>query len=85
MTDRDDLIALGFERSSDGTLRAPVGSVVTLKPIAQSYYGLKISIGGNVLSCVVPAVALKLAPPSEAVVDVDALLNISPSSRRRPW
>jgi len=77
------LIGLGFVAGGDGILRAPVGSVITLKPIAQSYYELKIGIGGNVLSCIVPAAALKIAPPSEAVVDVDTL--IVSTVRRRPW
>src|SRR5262249_43180116 len=76
-------MGLGFVAGGDGILRAPVGSVITLKPIAQSYYELKIGIGGNVLSCIVPAAALKIAPPSEAVVDVDTL--IVSTVRRRPW
>jgi hypothetical protein len=83
MSDIDRAQELGFILGGDGILRAPVGSVVTLKPIAQSYYELKIAIGGNVLSCIVPAVALKLVPPTETVVDVDAM--ITNTVRRRPW
>jgi len=77
------LLAIGFVAGSDDILRAPVGSVVTLKPIAQSYYELKIGIGGNVLSCIVPAIALKTSSTAEPAIDVDTL--IVPTTRRRPW
>jgi hypothetical protein len=77
------LLALGFERCSDGTLRAPIGSVVTLKPIAQSYYELKI---GNVLSCVIPQIALKTSSTTEpAAVDVETLIVGPARPRRLLW
>ena len=85
MTDRDDLIAIGFDCLSDGTtLRAPATSRITLTPTDGSYYRLEIALPhGGELVCVVPAAALKMIKPSD--IDVDALLNIDPSSRRRPW
>jgi hypothetical protein len=65
-------------------LRAPAASVVTLKPIAPSYYELTIGIGGNQISCVVASVALKLGPAREAVVDPEALISGTPRGGR-PW
>jgi hypothetical protein len=82
MTDRDDLLALGFVADGDGTLRIRNVSV-SLAPTDGSYYRLEIALPhGSVLSCIIPRAALKTSAPK---VDVDALLNIDPSSRRRPW
>jgi hypothetical protein len=75
MSERDELIAIGFVADDDGILRAPVGSVVTLKPIAQ-FYELKIVIGSNVLFCIIAQIALKIsATPEPIVIDVDALIG----------
>jgi hypothetical protein len=57
---RDTLLALGFERRGD-VLRAPAGSSVTLTLTDQLYYKLAITLpAGDVVSCVVPAVALNI-------------------------
>jgi hypothetical protein len=82
MSDRD-LIAIGFVADGNSTLRAPIGSVVTLTPVDGHFYRLAIAVpGGAELFCVVPAAALKTSKPE---IDINGLMNIDPSSRRRPW
>jgi hypothetical protein len=84
MIDRDDLIALGFVDDS-GVLRIRNVSV-SLAPTDRSYYRLEIALPhGGELFCVVPAAALKVTAPEIDKIDIDALLNIDPSSRHRPW
>jgi hypothetical protein len=82
MSDRGDLVALGFVAGSDGTLHAPVGSVVTLTPVDdRRFYRLAIALpGGGVVSCRVARNALTTSAPA---IDVDAL--IVNTVRRRPW
>jgi hypothetical protein len=60
----DALVALGFARADDGAFVAPHGSVTRLVPIGK-YFELRISIGSNALSCVVPRVAIKVSREGE--------------------
>jgi hypothetical protein len=82
MNDRHDLVALGFVADGDGTLRAPVGSVVTLTPTTDGhFFRFAIALpGGAVVSCVIARNALKTTAPE---IDVEALISATP--RRRPW
>jgi hypothetical protein len=79
MSDRDDLVALGFAVDGNGALRVRDASV-TLTPEGD-FYRVELSLPRGVVTCHIGKAALKLAPPSE--IDVDAL--IVPTSRRRPW
>jgi hypothetical protein len=46
-------------------------------------YRLEIAVpGGSVLSCIIPRAALKTSTPE---IDINGLMNIDSSSRRRPW
>jgi hypothetical protein len=55
------LAALGFVRYDDGTLRAPGGSTITFTPTDGLYFRLAIALpGGAGVSCIVPAVALRI-------------------------
>ena len=58
MTERD-LIAAGFTPKGDGSLCSP-GRIV-LTPCGDAYYRISIELsGGDVLTCVVAKVALKV-------------------------
>jgi hypothetical protein len=84
MSEHEQLIRLGFTVDGVGVLHAPAASRVTLKPIAPSYYEIRIRIGGNQISCVVASVALKLGPAIAPVVDPEALISGTPRGGR-PW
>jgi hypothetical protein len=59
-TQNSALCALGFELHPDGTLIAPAGTTITLAPV-QGFYRLAIALPtGDVVSCVVAGVALKI-------------------------
>jgi hypothetical protein len=54
------LIALGFTRTDDGTLTAPVDSVVTLTPTG-AFFELRISLNGNAVVAVLSKSAIKVS------------------------
>jgi hypothetical protein len=83
MSDRNDLLALGFVDDGSGTLR--IRADVALTPLDDGRFfraAIALPHGGE-LACIVPAAALKIGPPTETVVDVDAM--ISNTVRPRPW
>jgi hypothetical protein len=90
MSEHGDLLALGFEPDADGkTLLAPIGSRVCLG-YAGGFYALTIILPSrDHVTCVVSERALRItregARPEPVNVDVDALMNIAPSSKPRPW
>jgi hypothetical protein len=55
------LVAVGFTRCADGTLTAPAGTRISLAPV-QGFYRLALALPtGDVVSCVVAGVALKIS------------------------
>jgi hypothetical protein len=81
MSERNDLLALGFNVDDDGTLR--IRNVnVSLTPLDGRFFRVAIALPhGDVLSCIIPRAALKTIAPE---IDIDGLMNVGPS-RRRPW
>ena len=74
MSERDDLVAMGFVDDGSGALR--IYASVSLTPIDNHFFRLVLALPhGSELSCVIPQIALKLAPPTELVIDPEAMIT----------
>lgn len=62
MSNEHDLIRIGFERRSNGTLRAlsNIETDVYLTPVHDDCYQLQINLAGNAVVCVVPKDAINI-------------------------